>query len=60
MNSIRNKCSGLKDLVLKETDFCLLSEAKIVDSFPNSQFFAEGYEIFQKDRNKNGGGLTHK
>ena len=55
-NSIRNKFSGFKDLVLKETDICLLSETKIDDSFPSSQFFAEGYRMFRKDRNKNGGG----
>ena len=57
INSIRNKFSGLKDLVLKETDICLLTEAKINYSFPNSQVFAEGYRMYQKDRNKNGGGL---
>ena len=46
INSIRNKFSGFKDLVLKETDICLLSETKIDDSSPNSQFFAEGYRMF--------------
>ena len=54
---IRNNFSGFKDLVLKETDICLFSETKIYYSFPNSQFFAEGYKMFRKDRNKNGGGL---
>ena len=57
ISSIRNKFSGFIDLVLTETDICLLSEAKIDDSFPNSQFFAEGYRMFRKDRNKSGGGL---
>ena len=57
INSVRNKFSGFKDLVLKETDICLLTEAKIDDSFPNSQFFAESYRMFRKDRNKNGCGL---
>ena len=57
IKSIREKISGFKDLILKETDICLLSETKIDDSFPNSQFFAEGYRMFRKDRNKNGGGL---
>ena len=46
INSIRNKFSCFKDLVLKEADICLLSETKIDDSFPNSQFFAEGYRMF--------------
>ena len=57
INSIRNKFSSFKDFVLKETDICLLSETKIDGSFPNSQFFAEGYGMLRKDRNKNGGGL---
>ena len=57
ISSIRNKFSGFKDLVLKETDICLLSETKIDDSFRNFQVFAEGYRMFPKDRNKNGGGL---
>ena len=34
-----------------------MSETNIDDSFPNSQFFAEGYRMFRKDRNKNGGGI---
>ena len=58
INCIWNKLSNFKDLVLKEADICLLSETKIDDSFPNSPFFAEGYRIFRKDRNKNGGDLT--
>ena len=45
---------------LKQTGICLLSETKIDDSFPNSQFFAEGHRMFRIDRNKNGGGLLHK
>ena len=57
INSIRNKFPGFKDLVLKENHICLLSETKIEDSFPNSQFSTEDYRIFRKDRNKNGGGL---
>ena len=57
ISSVRNKFSGFKGLVLKETDICSLTETKIDDSFPNFQFFAEGYRIFRKDRNKNGDGL---
>ena len=53
ISSIRNTFSSFKDLVLKETDICLLSESKIDDS----QFFAEGCRMFRKDRNKNGGGF---
>ena len=56
-NSARSKFSGFKDLVLKETDIWLLTETEIDDSFPNSQFFAEGYTMFRKDRNENCGGF---
>ena len=45
---------------LKQTGICLLPETKIDNSFPKSQFFAEGHRMFRIDRNKNGGGLIHK
>ena len=54
INSIRNKFSGFKNLVLKETDLYLLSETKVDDPFPDSQFFAEGYRMLTV---KNGSGL---
>ena len=46
INSVRNKFSGVKNFVLKETNICLLTETKIDDSFPNSKFFAESYRMF--------------
>ena len=53
---MRNKFSSFKELVLNETDICLLSETKIDESFPNSHFFAESYRMFlRKDRNINKG-----
>ena len=36
ISSVRNKFSGVKNFVLKETNICLLTETKIGDSFPNS------------------------
>ena len=42
-------------LFLKKLIFFLSSQTKTDDSFPNSQFFAVGYRMFRKDRNKNGG-----
>ena len=51
INSLRN----LKTLSL---DYLILSETKIDESFPTSQFNVEGYEIRgRRDRNKFGGGL---
>ena len=57
INSVRNKFSSLKQTVLNKTDILLLSETKIADSFSNSQFFAEGFKMYHKDRTKTGGGF---
>ena len=47
VNSIRNKFSGLKDLVLKEIGICLVSETKIDDSFSQ-----KAIECFEKIETK--------
>ena len=47
--------SRLQQTVLSKTDILLLSETKIDDSFPDSQFFAEGFKMYRKDRSKIGG-----
>ena len=57
INSVRNKFSSLHKTVLNKTDILLLSETKIDDSFPNSQFYAEGFKMYRKDRIKTRGGL---
>ena len=57
INSVRNKFSSLQQTVSGKTDILLLSETKIEDLFPNSQFFAEGFKMYRKDRIKTGGGL---
>ena len=59
INSLRNKVTDLriifKDLSL---DYFVLSETKLDESFPTTQFTLEGYEIrSRKDRDKYGGGL---
>ena len=56
INSVRNKFSSLQQTVLSKTDILLLSETKIDDSFPDSQFFVEGFKMYRKDRTKIGGG----
>ena len=35
----------------------IVAETKLVSSFPDAQFKAEGYTLYRKDRNSNGGGL---
>ena len=57
MNSVRNKFSSLQQTVLGKTDIFILSETKIEDSFPDSQFFAEGFKMYRKVRTKTGRGL---
>ena len=54
---MRNKFSSLHLAVLSKTDILLLSETQIEDSFPDSQFFAEGFKMYHKGRTKTGGGL---
>ena len=45
----------LKDLSL---DYIAISETKLDESFPNSQFKLNGYEVrARRDRHKHGGGL---
>ena len=35
----------------------MISESKVADSFPNSQFFLDGFGTpFHLDQNRNGGG----
>ena len=43
INSIRNKFDQLADLVKGKIDILMISESKIDDSFPDSQFFLDGY-----------------
>ena len=59
INSLRNKVIDLgeilKDLPL---DYMVISETKLDESFPNSQFKLNGYEVrARRDRHKHGGGL---
>ena len=60
INSLRNKVIDLgeilKDLPL---DYMVISETKLDESFPNSQFKLNGYEVrARRDRHKHGGGLV--
>ena len=60
INSLRNKLTYLR-VILKYSslDYCVFSETKLDESFPNAQFTFDGYEMrARKDRNKFGVGLT--
>ena len=58
INSIANKFDQLQ-LIIKETiDILIVTETKIDDTFPISQFYMKGYsEPYRLDRNRNCGGI---
>ena len=58
INSIRNKFDYLAHQVRGKIDILMISETKLDESFPPSQFFLDGHGIFFRfDRNGNGGGI---
>ena len=58
INSIRNKIEDLKTLIAKNVDILAVSETKLDESFPTSQFLIDGFKKpFRYDRNANGGGI---
>ena len=58
INSIRNKFELLFSLVSNNIDVLLISETKIDNTFPVSQFCVPGYSVpFRLDRTGNGGGI---
>ena len=58
INSIRNKFDLLMNIIKNEIDIFMISETKIDNSFPISQFTMTGYSIpFRLDRTSHGGGI---
>ena len=58
INSIRNKFNMLADLIAGKIDLLLISETKIDDTFPSSQFLIPGFSTpYRLDRTENSGGL---
>ena len=58
INSIRNKFEMLCEFIDGNIDILLISETKIDESFPPSQFFIPGFSTpFRYDRSGNAGGL---
>ena len=58
INSISSKFDQLKSIVQGKIDILVLTETKLDESFPTSQFFIDGYsEPYRMDRNRNGGGI---
>ena len=58
INSIRKKFEMLSDHIKGNIDVSLVSETKIVDSFPIGNFSIDGFSTpYRLDRNSNGGEL---
>ena len=57
INSLRNKFEYLEEIIKNMFDAFLVSECKLDLSFPDIQFQIANYNMFGKDRNKNGDGL---
>ena len=58
INSIRNKFDLLMNIIKNEIDILMISETKIDNSFPISQFTMTGYSIpFRLDRASHGCGI---
>ena len=58
INSIRNKFDIMKPMLMHDLDIFMVTETKLDDSFPVSQFNVEGFSTpFRLDRNKNCGGI---
>ena len=58
INFIRNKSDLMKPMLLYDIDIFMVTETKLDDSFPVSQFNVEVFSTpFRLDRNKNGGGI---
>ena len=58
INSLRNKFEFLISLIKYNIDVLMISETKLDESFPTSQFMINGFSApFCLDRNDKGGGM---
>ena len=58
INSLRNKFESLKLIMKGNIDILVITESKLDDYFPASQFIIDGYAPpFRVDKNKNSGGV---
>ena len=58
INSLRNKFDLLCEQIKGSIDIFMISETKLDDSFPQSQFLIEGFHLtFRFDRTKTGDGI---
>ena len=58
INSIRNKFEPLVSFINNNLDILMISETKIDDTFPGSQFLIKGFSVpYRLDRAAKGGGI---
>ena len=58
INSIRNKFEPLVSFINNNLDILMISETKIDDTFPDSQFLIEGFSVpYRLDRTAKEGGI---
>ena len=58
INSYRNKYVALQEILYEKlADVLVIAETKPDNSFPDDQFEVDGYTMYRKDRDANGGGL---
>ena len=58
INSIRNKFDQLLCIVQGNVDILVITETKLGNTYPISQFKIDGYATpYRLDRNRNGGGI---
>ena len=58
IGSLRNKSELLTHQIKDNIDILMISETKLDESFPKSQFFMKGFSSpYRLDRNCNGGGI---
>ena len=58
VNFLASKLESLKDLIKDKLDILVVTETKIDESYPTSQFSIDGFSTpFRLDRNKSGGGV---
>ena len=58
INSFRYKFAALQEILSKRhVDFLAISESKLDNSFPDSQFQVDGFKIYRHDRSSKSGGL---
>ena len=57
-NSISNKLDDIRITIADFVDILVITESKLDQSFPDSQFFINRFsKLFRKDRNRHGGRL---